>query len=185
MIDKFVSEAEERMKKTIEAVQQQLASIRTGKATPSLVEGLRVDYYGTQTPLNQMASISAPEARLLVVQPWDKTAVQEVVKAIQASDLGLNPQAEGQIIRIPIPPLSEERRKDLVKIAKKYGEEGKIALRNIRRDANDELKAAEKKSDISEDQMHDGFDRIQKLTDNYSKQIDDMTAKRESEVMEI
>ncbi len=185
MIDKYVSEAESRMKKTLEAVQQQLASIRTGKAAPSLVEGLKVDYYGTQTPLNQMASISAPEARLLVVQPWDKTAVQEVVKAIQASDLGLNPQAEGQIIRIPIPPLSEERRKDLVKIARKYGEEGKIALRNIRRDANDELKAAEKKSDISEDQMHDGFDRIQKLTDDYSKQIDEMTARRESEVMEI
>ena len=185
MIDKFVSEAEDRMKKTIEAVQQQLASIRTGKASPSLVEGMKVDYYGTQTPLNQMASISAPEARLLVVQPWDKTAVGEVVKAIQSSDLGLNPMVEGQIIRIPIPPLSEERRKDLVKIVKKYSEEGKIALRNIRRDANDELKGAEKKSDISEDQMHDGFDRVQKLTDKYSEKIDEMAAKRESEVMEI
>jgi len=185
MTDKFVSDAENRMKKTIEAVQQQLASIRTGKATPSLVEGMKVDYYGTQTPLNQMASISAPEARLLVVQPWDKTAVAEVVKAIQSSDLGLNPQVEGQIIRIPIPPLSEERRKDLVKIVKKYGEEGKVALRNIRRDANDELKNSEKKSDISEDQMHDGLDNVQKLTDKYSEKIDEMTAKRESEVMEI
>jgi ribosome recycling factor len=180
-----IADAEARMKKTIEAVGQQLASVRTGKATPSLLESLKVDYYGSMTPIAQVASISAPEARLLVVQPWDKTAVPEVVKSIQTSDLGLNPQVEGQIIRIPIPPLSEERRKDLVKLVKKYGEEGKIALRNIRRDANDELKKAEKAKDISEDQMHDGLDDVQKLVDDYSKKIDDMTSRREREVLQV
>ena len=185
MIEKASAAAEGRMKKTIEAVGHQLASIRTGKATPSILESLRVDYYGTATPIQQVASISAPEARLLVVQPWDKTVVAEVAKAIQGSDLGLNPQVEGQVIRIPIPPLSEERRKDLVKLVKKYGEEGKIALRNIRRDVNDELKKAEKAKEISEDQMHDGFDSIQKLVEKYTDTIDDLTAKREAEVMEI
>ncbi len=185
MIEEASAAAEGRMKKTIEAVAHQLASIRTGKATPSILESLRVDYYGTSTPIQQVASISAPEARLLVVQPWDKTVVPEVAKAIQASDLGLNPQVEGQVIRIPIPPLSEERRKDLVKLVKKYGEEGKVALRNIRRDVNDELKKADKAKEISEDQMHDGFDKIQKLVEKYSKNIDDLIAKREAEVMEV
>lgn len=185
MIEKASAAAEERMKKTIEAVAHQLVSIRTGKATPAILETLRVDYYGTSTPIQQVASISAPEARLLVVQPWDKTVVSEVAKAIQASDLGLNPQVEGQVIRIPIPPLSEERRKDLVKLVKKYGEEGKVALRNIRRDVNDELKKAEKAKEISEDQMHNGFDSIQKLVEKYTKNIDDLIAKREAEVMEV
>jgi ribosome recycling factor len=185
MIDKLSSEAEGRMKKTIDAVKHQLASIRTGKAVPAILDSVKVDYYGTATPIPQVASVSAPEARLLVVQPWDKTVVPEVVKAIQTSDLGLNPQVEGQIIRIPIPPLSEERRKDLVKLVKKYGEEGKIALRNIRRDVNDELKKAQKSKDISEDQMHDGFDKVQKLVEDYTKQVDDLASKRETEVMEI
>ncbi len=185
MIEKASAAAEGRMKKTIEAVAHQFASIRTGKATPAILETLRVDYYGTSTPIQQVASISAPEARLLVVQPWDKNVVSEVAKAIQASDLGLNPQVEGQVIRIPIPPLSEERRKDLVKLVKKYGEEGKVALRNIRRDVNDELKKAEKAKEISEDQMHNGFDSIQKLVEKYTKNIDDLIAKREAEVMEV
>ncbi len=185
MIDKLSSEAEGRMKKTIDAVNHQLASIRTGKAIPAILDSVKVDYYGTPTPIPQVASVSAPEARLLVVQPWDKTVVPEVVKAIQTCDLGLNPQVEGQIIRIPIPPLSEERRKDLVKLVKKYGEEGKVALRNIRRDVNDELKKAQKEKSVSEDQMHDGFDKVQKLVENYSKRVDDLTTKRESEVMEI
>lgn len=185
MISQLSSEAEGRMKKTIDAVIHQLASIRTGKAIPAILDSIKVDYYGTPTPIPQVASVSAPEARLLVVQPWDKTVVPEVVKAIQTSDLGLNPQVEGQIIRIPIPPLSEERRKDLVKLVKKYGEEGKVALRNIRRDVNDELKKAQKAKSISEDQMHDGFDKVQKLVEDYTKKIDDLTTKRESEVMEI
>lgn len=185
MIDKLSSDAEGRMKKTIDAVKHQLASIRTGKAIPAILDSVKVEYYGTPTPVPQVASVSAPEARLLVVQPWDKTVVAEVVKAIQTSDLGLNPQVEGQIIRIPIPPLSEERRRDLVKLVKKYGEEGKVALRNIRRDVNDELKRAQKAKSVSEDQMHDGFDKVQKLVEDYSKKVDDLTTKRESEVMEI
>lgn len=185
MIKVVTAEAEARMKKTIDAVSHQLASIRTGKASPSILESLRVDYYGNPTPIQQVASISAPEPRLLVVQAWDKNAVANIVKAIQTSDLGLNPQAEGQIIRIQIPPLSEERRKDLVKLVRKYGEEGKVALRNIRRDTNDELKRAEKAKSISEDQMHDGFDDIQKLVEKYTETIEKMTSKRESEVMEI
>ncbi len=184
-MDKRAAAAEARMKKTIDAVAQQLSSVRTGKASSSLLESLKVDYYGTMTPIAQVASISAPEARLIVVQPWDKTAVPEVVKAIQTSDLGLNPQVEGQIIRIPIPPLSEERRKDFAKLVRKYGEDGKVALRNIRRDVNDELKKAEKNKEISEDQMHDGLDQVQKLIDDYSKKIDEMVSRREAEIMEI
>ena len=185
MIKEITAEAERRMKKTIDAVHQQFASIRTSKAFPSLLDSIKVDYYGTMTPIAQVASISAPEARLLVVQPWDKTAVPNVVKAIQTSDLGLNPQAEGQIIRIPIPPLSEERRKDLVKLVKKYCEEAKVALRNIRRDVNNDLKKSEKAKDISEDQMHDGLDAIQKLVDEYTKKIDEAAAKHEAKVMEV
>ncbi len=184
-IEEASAAAEARMRKTIDAVNHQFASIRTGKATPAILEGLRVDYYGTQTPIMQVASISAPEPRLLVVQSWDKTAVPNVIKAIQASDLGLNPQVEGQIIRIPIPPLSEERRKELVKLVKKYAEEGKIALRNIRRDINDELKKAEKEKKISEDQLHDGLDDIQKLVEKFSKKIDEAAARREADVLEI
>lgn len=185
MIESITKTAEERMKKTIDAVHHQMASIRTGKASPSLVENVKVNYYGSMTPMSQVASISAPEPRLLVVQLWDKTAVPEVVKAIQMSDLGLNPQVEGQIVRIPIPPLSEERRRELVKLVKKYGEEAKIALRNIRRDVNDDLKKAEKEKKISEDQMHDGLQDVQKLVDDFSKNVDKLTSKREAEVMEL
>ncbi|MBU1319734.1 MAG: ribosome recycling factor [candidate division Zixibacteria bacterium] len=185
MIKTITKAAEDRMNKTIDAVKQQLASIRTGKASPSLVENLKVNYYGSMTPMSQVASISAPEPRLLVVQLWDKTAVPEVVKTIQSSDLGLNPQVEGQILRIPIPPLSEERRRELVKLAKKYGEEAKVALRNIRRDVNDELKKTEKEKKISEDQMHDGLQDVQKLIDDFTKNVDHLTSKREAEVMEL
>lgn len=185
MIKTIAKTAEDRMSKTIDAVKQQLASIRTGKAAPSLIENLKVNYYGSMTPMSQVASISAPEPRLLVVQLWDKTAVPEVVKAIQTSDLGLNPQVEGQIVRIPIPPLSEERRKELVKLVKKYGEEAKVALRNIRRDINDELKKTEKEKKISEDQMHDGLQDVQKLVDDFSKNVDQLTSRREAEVMEL
>jgi len=185
MIKSITKTAEERMKKTIDAVNHQLASIRTGKASPSLVENIKVNYYDSMTPMSQVASISAPEPRLLVVQLWDKTAVPEVVKAIQTSDLGLNPQVEGQIVRIPIPPLSEERRRELVKLVKKYGEEAKVALRNIRRDINDDLKKAEKEKKISEDQMHDGLQDVQKLVDDFSKNVDQLTSKREAEVMEL
>ncbi len=185
MLDKLKKEAHERMHKTVEAVNREFHTIRTGKASPSLLDTIVVEAYGSRMPINQLGTISTPEARLLVVQAFDKSTVGDIVKAIQAADLGLNPQPDGQIIRIPIPPLNEERRKNLVKQAKHVAEEGRVAIRNIRRDANDELKQAEKSSDISEDQMHDGFDEIQKITDEHIKEIDDLLEAKEKDVMEV
>ena len=185
MLDKLKKEAHERMHKTVEAVKREFHTIRTGKASPSLLDTIVVEAYGSRMPINQLGTISTPEARLLVVQAFDKSTVGDIVKAIQAADLGLNPQPDGQIIRIPIPPLNEERRKNLVKQAKHVAEEGRVAIRNIRRDANDELKKAEKDSDISEDQMHDGLDDIQKITDEHIKEIDELLEAKEKDVMEI
>ncbi len=185
MINQIVKDAEDRLKKTAQSVRQQMAAVRSGKASTSLLDGVKVEYYGTPTPLNQVASISAPEPRLIIIQPWEKTIVDEVNKAIQAANLGVNPQVDGQIIRIPIPPLSEERRVELVKRVKDMGEQGKVAMRNIRRDSNDELKKAEKDKNISEDQMHDGLKKIQDLLDKYSKIIDEMIESKEKEIMEV
>jgi ribosome recycling factor len=150
-----------------------------------MLDGIKIDYYGTQTPLNQVASISAPEAQLLVIQPWDKAAVDPIVKAIQKSDLGLNPQVDGQIVRLPIPMLTEERRQELAKIVKKMAEEAKIAIRNIRRDANDALKKLEKDKELSEDQRLDGEDDVQNLTDKYSTEVDELAEAKEKEVMQV
>ncbi|MBD3169087.1 MAG: ribosome recycling factor [candidate division Zixibacteria bacterium] len=180
-----LKDAESRMKKSIESLKSEFNSIRIGKATPALLDNIRVEYYGTNVPLNQVSNISAPEPRLLVIQPWEKDMVAEVNKAIQKSELGLNPSVDGQIIRIPIPPLSEERRKETAKLVKKTGEEGKIAIRNIRRDANDTLKSAEKEKEISEDEMRKGFDRVQELTDKYTAKVDEMIESKEKEVMEV
>lgn len=180
-----LSETEDRMKKTLGALQQSYGTVRSGKASVQMLDGIRVDYYGTMTPLNQVASISSPEAQLLVVQPWDKGAVDGIVKALQTSDLGLNPQVDGQIIRIPIPALTEERRKELVKVVKKMAEEAKVAVRNIRRDGNDSLKKLEKDKTISEDQRSDGEDDVQQLTDSYIEKIDDMASAKENEVMQV
>ncbi|MBD3380694.1 MAG: ribosome recycling factor [candidate division Zixibacteria bacterium] len=185
MISQIKKNTEDRLKKSLDAVRQQMATIRSGKASTSLLDGVKVEYYGQMTPLNQVATVSAPEPRLIVIQPWEKTIVDEINKAIQASNLGLNPQVDSQIIRIPIPPLSEERRKDLVKHIKDLGENGKIAMRNIRRDANDELKKAEKAKDISEDQMHDGIKAVQDLLDDYIKKVDEMMESKEKEIMEV
>ena len=185
MISQIKKNTEDRLKKSLDAVRQQMATIRSGKASTSLLDGVKVEYYGQMTPLNQVATVSAPEPRLIVIQPWEKTIVDEINKAIQASNLGLNPQVDGQIIRIPIPPLSEERRKDLVKHIKDLGENGKIAMRNIRRDANDELKKAEKAKDISEDQMHDGIKTVQDLLDDYIKKVDEMMESKAKEIMEV
>jgi len=185
MIDKITKNTEERMKKTAESVRQQIASVRSGKASTSLLDGVRVPYYGALTPLNQVATIAAPEPRLIIIQPWEKSIVDEINRAIQSANLGLNPQVDGQIIRIPIPPLSEERRKELVKHVKDIGENGKIAMRNIRRDSNDELKKAEKDKEISEDNMHNGLKEIQDLLDKYTEIIDGLVADKEKEMMEI
>ena len=185
MMDQITKSTEDRLKKTAESIRHQLATVRSGKASTSLLDGIKVPYYGAPTPLNQVANISAPEPRLIIIQPWEKSIVEEVNKALQASNLGLNPQVDGQIIRIPIPPLSEERRKELVKHVKEIGENGKVAMRNIRRDSNDELKKAEKSKDISEDDMHDGLKTVQELLDKYIKKIDEIMTDKEKEIMEV
>lgn len=185
MIKELYAETEERMKKAVESVRRELASIRTGKATPALLEGVKVEYYGTMTPLFQVANISVPDSRLLVIQPWEKRLIPVIVKAIHKSDLGLNPQADANVVRLPIPPLTEERRKDLVKLVKKLAEEGKIAVRNIRRDSNEALKKAEKDKDISEDESRKAQEQVQKITDKHIELIEEITKKKEEEVMEV
>jgi len=184
-MDKRLADCEERMTKGLESFRRELLSIRAGKATPALLDNIRVDYYGTPTPLKQVASVSAPEARLLVVQPWDKSLLTPIARAIQTSDLGLNPQDDGQLIKIPIPPLNEERRKDLVKMAHKLAEEGRVAVRNARRDVNEQIKKAQKDGQIPEDDAHRQTDAVQKLHDKYVAQIEEILKKKEAEVMEV
>lgn len=185
MIKKLYAETEEKMKRALEAVRKELISIRTGKATPALLEGIKVDYYGTPTPLSQVANVSVPDPRLLVIQPWEKRLIPDIVKAIQKSDLGLNPQADANVIRLPIPTLTEERRKDLVKLVKKLTEDGKVTLRNIRRDSNEALKKGEKDKKISEDDSRKAQEHIQEITDKHIELIDEIMKKKEEEVMEI
>jgi len=178
-------ETEDRMVKTIDSLKKDLTRIRTGRATPALLDGITVDYYGNPAPINQVANISVPEARMLIVQPWEKNMIKEIEKAVQASNLGLNPQSDGNQIRLPIPPLSEERRKDLFKSCGKIGEECKVALRNVRRDSNEKLKKAQKDKLVTEDQEKKGLDDIQKVTDKYIKIVDEQLALKEKEIMEV
>ena len=185
MIDMIKQEAEEKMQKSIEALRRDFATIRTGKANPSLLDKVTVDYYGTPTPINQLANITAPEARMLVVQPWDKSVVPNVEKAILKSDLGLNPSSDGTVIRLVLPQLTQETRKELVKKVKKKAEDAKVAIRNIRRDANESLKAAEKNKEISEDETKNAQDDIQKLTDKYIAELDGVLDNKEKEIMEV
>jgi len=173
------------MDKTITNLVHDLAKVRTGRANPLILEGIRVDYYGTPTPINQMATVSVPESRLIVISPWEQPKCADIAKAIQAADLGLNPQTDGRVVRIPIPPLSEDRRKELVKTIKKMGEDHKIVVRKERRDANEMLKDLQKDGEITEDDMHKGTDRVQKLHDEYIKKVDEFVAKKEKEIMEI
>ncbi|WP_300157676.1 ribosome recycling factor [Solidesulfovibrio sp.] len=180
-----LTDAEERMKKALASLDKEFSRLRTGRATTSLLDGIRVDYYGTPTPLDQIASISTPDSRTIAIQPWDRKAFNDVEKAILKSDLGLTPVNDGKIIRIGIPPLTEDRRKDLVKVAKKYAEEAKVAVRNIRRDANEALKKKKNDKAISEDDQHKGQEDVQKLTDAYIAKTDDVFAKKEKEIMEI
>ncbi|MBI3872179.1 MAG: ribosome recycling factor [candidate division Zixibacteria bacterium] len=179
------SGSRERMQKAVAATRHELATIRTGKASVALLDSVRVTYYGNPVPLNQVASISAPEPRLLLVQPWEKPMVPEIIKSIQKAELGLNPVPEGNLIRLPIPPLNEERRRDLVKLVKKHAEEGRIAIRNIRRDANDHLKKAEKDKELSEDDHHRTSDEIQKFTDSFIAEVDKLVTAKEAEIMEV
>ncbi len=185
MLNKIYTETEEKMKKAVESVQKELASIRTGRATTALLDGIRVEYYGNAVPLNQVASVSAPEPKLLVIQPWEKKMIEEISRAIMKSDLGLNPTSDGNVIRLGIPPLTEERRKDLVKLIKKLAEEGKVSIRNIRREANEALDKSEKKKEISEDDNRKSQERIQKLTDRYIEAIDKVVKVKEVEIMEV
>jgi ribosome recycling factor len=184
-LKKIYADTEDRMKKAIEAIKKEFATIRTGKATTTLLDGIKVDYYGTPTPLAQVANLAVPDPRLIVIQPWEKKLIPEIVKAVQKADLGLNPQADANVIRLPIPPLTEERRKDLVKLVKKISEDAKVAMRNIRRDSNESLKKAEKDKAISEDDSRKGHDHVQKITEEYIEKIEDLLGKKEQEIMEI
>lgn len=184
-MDKTIASYEKRMQKAVEALQREMATVRAGKATPSLLDNIRVDYYGTPTPIKQVATVAAPEPRLLVVQPWEKNMLQVIAKAIQVSDLGLNPQDDGQVLKIPIPQLNEERRRELVKMVHKMAEESRVAIRNIRRDANDHFKKAQKNGEVPEDEAHRAMDQVQKLHDKYIGLIEELVKKKEAEMMEI
>jgi len=185
VIDEIIEDAQERMEKSIESLKGSLNKIRTGRAHASLLDNITVDYYGMETPLSQVGNISVPDARNLSVTIFDKGMIAAVEKAIMKSDLGLNPQSNGSLIRIPLPPLTEERRKDLVKVVRGEAEGGKIAIRNIRRDANSDFKSLLKDKEISEDEHHQAEDSIQKVTDVFVKQVDELLAKKETELMEI
>jgi ribosome recycling factor len=185
MIEEVFSEAKVRMVKSIEVLQRDLSGIRTGRATPMILDNIKIDYYGTQTPLKQIATISAPEARLLIIQPWDKASLGDITKAIQKSDLGLNPSSDGHVIRLPIPPLSEERRKELVKSVHKRAEEGKVALRNVRRDSLEMIRDMEKGKEISQDEQKRAQNKLQEITDAFIAQTDQIAKDKESELLEV
>jgi ribosome recycling factor len=185
MMQAIFSEAEDKMKKASEVLRKDFATMRAGRATPSLLDKIQVEYYGTMTPLNQLANISAPEAHLLTVQPWDNSILPAIEKAIQKSDLGLNPNNDGSIIRIAVPQLTEERRVQLVKAAKKKAEDAKVVVRNIRREAIEKINKMEKGKEISEDEAKKGQDEIQKLTDKFGQEIDRILENKEKEIMEV
>ena len=185
MLDDIYQDTRESMEKTITSLNKELNRVRTGRANLSLLDGIRVDYYGTLTPLNQMASLSVPESRLITIQPWDATVIKAIEKAILKSDLGLTPSSDGKIIRIGIPPLTEERRKQLAKSVHKTCEDHKVAIRNLRRDANEMLKGLKKDGDISEDDAFRGQDQVQKITDEFIAQIDTIYQEKEKEILEF
>ncbi|MGN1400416.1 MAG: ribosome recycling factor [Bacillus sp. (in: firmicutes)] len=185
MAKQVITSTNERMDKAVQALSRELASIRAGRANASLLDKISVDYYGAPTPINQMAGISVPEARLLVIQPYDKSILGEIEKAILRSDLGLNPTNDGSILRIAIPALTEERRKELVKVVKKEAEEAKVAIRNIRRDGNDDLKKMEKNGEITEDDLRGYTEEIQKLTDKHIQKMDEIAKEKEQEIMSV
>ncbi len=185
MIEEVLEELKYKMNRAVEVLQTDLMGIRTGRASPALVERLRVDYYGAQTPLNQLATISAPEPRLLTIRPWDPASLSAIEKAILKSDLGLTPHNDGKLIRLSIPRLTEERRQELVKLVARRIEEGKVAVRNCRRDGVEDLRELEKEKLISEDDFYKGRDEVQKLTDSFIEQMDDLGKKKEEEILEI
>jgi len=185
MLKQIYKETEDRMLKAVEAINREMTGVRTGKASPKMLDGIKVEYYGTPTPLNQVASISTPDPKTLVIQPWEKTVIPEIIKAIQKSDLGLNPIPDNNVVRLPIPPLNQERRQEMGKLVKKIGEDGKIAIRNTRRDILDKLKKAEKDSEITEDDLKTAQKQVQDYTDKYIEKISEIIKHKEQEVMEI
>lgn len=185
MLNQVIQEAEDKMQKTVEVLRKDYLTLRAGRANPSILEKVQVEYYGALTPVNQLANISSPEARLLLIQPWDKTVTPAIEKAILKSDLGLNPSSDGTVIRLIIPQLTQERRAELVKTVRKKAEETKVGVRNIRRDINDKVKNLEKSKTISEDDAKKGQDDAQKLTDKYIKEIDHVLELKEKEIMEV
>ena len=185
MVADLFEDAERRMHKAVEILKQDLAAIRAGRASSALVERINVDYYGTPTPINQVATISVPEARLLVIQPWDRKMLTDIEKAIQKSDLGINPNNDGQVIRLNVPPMNEERRRDLIKMLHKKLDEHKVAVRNIRRDIQDRLREREKKKEVTEDELKRSTERLQKLTDRYVDEMDKVGKLKEQEISEV
>lgn len=185
MMNSLLEETRERMGKTLDALIKEMGRVRTGRASSNMLDSVKVDYYGTLTSLNQMASVSVPEPRLLVIQPWDATALKEIEKGILKANIGLTPSSDGKIIRISVPPLTEERRKEIVKLAHNTCEDHKVATRNIRRDANETLKTLRKDSDISEDEQFRAQDQVQKITDDYVGKIDEMYRDKEKEILEV
>ncbi len=185
MLDKIMHDTEEKMKKAVDFTRQELTRLRSGKATVAILDDIRIDYYGQKMPIGQTASVNTPDAHLVTVQPWDKSLLPEIEKAILAANIGLTPSNDGTVIRLPVPPLTEERRKELVKVARKFAEEGRVSVRNIRREANEHMKKSEKEEHISEDELKHGENEVQKLTDRYIKQLDDILAGKEKEIMEV
>ena len=185
MLDDVLADLKANMEKTTEALRRDLAKIRTGRANVAILDGIRVDYYGTISPLNQVASLQVADARLIVIKPWEKTMCAVLEKTIRQSDLGLNPSTDGEVVRVPIPPLTEERRKELVKMVKKIGEESKVALRTHRRDSNEMLKELSDEKQISEDDLSRGQKKVQDATDQYVAKIDEIVAKKEKEILEV
>jgi len=185
MVKTILKEAEDKMKKAVEVVRQELVKLRTGKATTALLDGIRVDYYGKEMPLSQVGNVNIADIHNITVQPWDKSLLDEISKAILGANIGLNPVKDGEVVRVPIPPLNEERRREIVKLSKKFGEDGKIAVRNIRRDAIEHLKKSEKAEHFSEDERKRGEGEAQKLTDRCIKEIDTLLGMKEKEIMEV
>lgn len=185
MIKEIMDMAEEKMSKTLAVTKKELASLKAGRANPQMLDRIEAEYYGSVTPINQLSNISAPEPRILLIQPWDKNALKSIEKAILKSDLGINPSNDGSVIRLVVPELTEETRKNIVKTVKKLGEEGKVAIRGIRKECNDKLKNLKKESDVSEDEIKKAEENIQKKTDNYIKEIDKVVEIKEKEVMSV
>lgn len=184
-MDKFIKDLERKMKTAIEVLKKDFQKVRTGRANPAILDNVMVDYYGTPTPINQVGNVSVPDPQMITISPWEKKMLSEIEKAIQKADLGLTPQNDGNIIRLPIPPLTEERRKEMVKQIKKFGENAKIPIRNVRREGNDQLKKMEKNKEISQDDLKHQMDKVQKLTDDNIKVVDKLMADKEKELMAV